>query len=220
MEFTIVNKMTALVAKRNSGKSFLLKYLVEQQKSKFSKIFVICPTETINKFYQKDSFVDKKCIYSDYDESFVSSLIDKMTKANTDKKQSSPDFKNVLLILDDVVADTNFHQSPSLKKLFVRGRHIGIAVIITSQYLHCIPPVSRSNSDFVCVGQVNKQGLDILCDEYIKAGLSKEEFVDIYKNNTRDYGFLLINNNSVKSDDLNLTYGQLKTPSEFVEKNK
>ena len=42
--FTIVNKTTALLAKRNSGKSVLLKHLVESERHKFNKIFVICPT--------------------------------------------------------------------------------------------------------------------------------------------------------------------------------
>ena len=43
--FTIVNKTTALLAKLNSGKSCLLKYLVEEKRHKFNKCFVICPRE-------------------------------------------------------------------------------------------------------------------------------------------------------------------------------
>jgi ABC-type dipeptide/oligopeptide/nickel transport system ATPase subunit len=51
--FTIVNKTVGLVAKRNSGKSCLLKHLVESERHKFSKIFVVCPTEKINRFYSE-----------------------------------------------------------------------------------------------------------------------------------------------------------------------
>jgi hypothetical protein len=138
-----------------------------------------------------------------------------MTKINKDKPQS--ELKHVLLIIDDVVADVNFHQSPSLKKLFVRGRHIGISVIITAQYLNSIPPIARTNSDFILVGQLNNQGLTILCDEFNKAGMPKDEFVQLYKNNTRDFMFFLINNNSTKTDDLNESFGNIKTPKEFVK---
>ena len=46
--FTIVNKTSALLAKRNSGKSVLLKHFVESERHKFNKIFVICPTEKIS----------------------------------------------------------------------------------------------------------------------------------------------------------------------------
>jgi hypothetical protein len=217
MNFDIVNKMTTLVAKRNSGKSILLKWLVSIR-NVFSKMFVICPTESINHFYQKNDFIPKNCIYPEYKESFINQLITDMTKINSNKPDNEK--KHVLLILDDLVADVKFHQSDTLKKLFVRGRHIGISVIITSQYLNSIPPVARANSDFICVGQVNKQGLDILCDEYIRAGMTKEEFITIYKESTRDYSFLVINNNSTKSDDPNESYGSVKTPQEFVDANK
>lgn len=217
--FTLVNKTITIVAKRDSGKSYLLKWLVTQYKEDFNKIFVICPTENVNKFYQKNEFIKGNCIYDSYDESFVNSLITKMTKCNEGKDKKSADFKQVLLILDDLVADTNFHNSPSLKKLYARGRHVGIAVIITSQYLYAIPPIARANSDYVVVGQLNKQGLDILCEEFITAGLTKEEFINIYKNSSRDYSFMVVNNNSTKTDDINESYGKIKTPDEFIKKN-
>ena len=49
--FTILNKTVGLIAKRNSGKSCLLKYLVQAEIHKFNKVYVICPTEKINRFY-------------------------------------------------------------------------------------------------------------------------------------------------------------------------
>ena len=35
----------------NNKKSVLLKHLVEAEEHKFHKVFVICPTERINRFY-------------------------------------------------------------------------------------------------------------------------------------------------------------------------
>ena len=52
-----------------------------------------------------------------------------MTEINANK--TIKEIKNTLLILDDVVCDHNFLQSPSLEKLFVRRRHINIAIILT-----------------------------------------------------------------------------------------
>ena len=48
--FTIVNITTELLTTRNSGKSCLLKYLVEAERNKFNKIFVICLTEKLINF--------------------------------------------------------------------------------------------------------------------------------------------------------------------------
>ena len=132
--FTIVNKITSLLAKRNSGKSVLLKHLVEAERHKFSKIYVICPTEKINRFYS--DIVNDECIFDSYDEKWVDKLINKMTEINSNKP--AKERKNVLLILDDLVSDTNFHQSPSFKKIIIRGRHINIAIILTFQYLNLI----------------------------------------------------------------------------------
>ena len=71
-----------------------------------------------------------------------------MTETNSNK----PDKKRIyiLLILDDVVSDNNFYQSPSLIKLFVRGRRICIAIILIFRYLHLIPPVARNGLYFLC----------------------------------------------------------------------
>lgn len=217
MNFTIVNKCIGLVAKRNSGKSYLLKYLVEREKKEFSKMFVICPTEKINQFYSKNNFIDPKNIYEKYDESFVNKLIDKMTQINQGVKQS--ELKKVLLILDDCIADVHFHTCESIKKLYARGRHIGISIMITTQYLKSIPPLIRTNTDYMLIGQLNAQGLTILCDEFIKAGMDKKEFCAMYRENTKDYNFLLINNNSTKSDDIDEYYGTLRTPENYVKLN-
>ena len=67
--FTICNHITGLIAKRNSGKSCLLKYLVESERHKFNKIFVICPTEKINRFYS--DIVDDESIYDSYEEKLL-----------------------------------------------------------------------------------------------------------------------------------------------------
>ena len=174
--FTIVNKITSLLAKRNSGKSVLLKHLVESEKHKFSKIWVICPTEKINRFYS--DIVDDECIFDSYDEKWVNKLIDKMTQINSN--QPAKERKNVLLILDDLVSDTNFHQSPSFKKIIIRGRHINIAIILTFQYLNLIPPTARSNLDTLFVGQMNKQSIDLLVSEFISGDIEKTEYIKMY----------------------------------------
>ena len=145
--FSTCNHTTGIVAKRCSGKSILLKYLVESERHKLNKIFVICPTEKINRFYS--DIVDDECIFDSYDEKWVNKLIDKMTQINSNKP--AKERKNILLILDDLVSDTNFHQSPSFKKIIIRGRHINIAIILTFQYLNLIPPTARSNLDTLFV---------------------------------------------------------------------
>ena len=213
IQLDIVNKTTSLVAKRGSGNSVLLKYLVDSCKEKFAKIYVICPTETVNSFYS--DMVEENCIFDEFSESWCETLISKMTEQNRGK--SKEEKKNVLVILDDCMSDTNFHQSKALKKLYMRGRHINIAVIATCQYLHNLPPVCRNNCDWLIAGQMNRQSVQLLCEEYLSGDLDKNDFGKLYNRATKDYGFLIINNTSIKeNDDLNQIYGIIKTPQEYV----
>ena len=214
-QFTLKNKIVSLIGKRNSGKSQMLRYLYNQQKHLFRAVFVVCPTETVNSFYS--DLVKKENIFDSYNEEWVEKLITKMTQVNAGK--SEKDASHILLILDDLCSDTNFHQSKSFKKLCTRGRHVKISVIITSQYIYQIPPVARNNSDFILCSQMNTQGLDLLSTEFLFGNLSKKDFIDLYYKNTADYGFLVINNNCTKSnDDINEIYGSLRVPENFIKK--
>ena len=91
--------------------------------------------------------------------------------------------------------------------------------MITAQYPYHVPPICRVNGDYICVGQLNTQGLEILTNEFLSGSLTKQEFIKMYYRCTNDYRFLLINNNSTKSnDDINSFYGILKVPPEYVKK--
>jgi hypothetical protein len=159
--------------------------------------------------------VDKSAIFDQWSEEWAEALIKQMTETNAGKEKKEK--KNVLLILDDVMSDTDFNNSPALKKLYTRGRHINIGVIATCQYLYNLPPVCRNNADWCVVGQMNRRSVQLLAEEYLSGDLDKTEFVKLYNRTTKDYGFLVINNTSIKdSDDLNQIYGCIKTPSNYV----
>jgi hypothetical protein len=213
MNLTLKNKTVLACAKRGSGKSNIMKYLIQAEERHFKQIFLVCPTEGVNKFFS--DFIPEDNIFESYNEKWVEALIDRMTKLNTGKYGDK--LTNVLLVLDDCISDVNFHQSPTIKKLFSRGRHIGIGVIVSTQYLFSVPPIIRNNSDFILCGQMNKQSVGLLCDEYLSGNIERADFVKLYNDSTKKYGFLLINNNSVEDcDDLNQIYGIIRTPADFV----
>ena len=66
--FELKNKAIVLIAKRNSGKSYLLKHLLEYsiKIKEFDKIYCISPTEKINKFYS--DIIPQNCIFDNYSE--------------------------------------------------------------------------------------------------------------------------------------------------------
>ena len=115
----------------------------------------------------------------------------RLIKLNAGKKDD--ECAHILLVLDDCVSDVNFHSAKNFEKLFTRGRHLKISLIITTQYPYLIPPVARINTDYILVGQMNKQGLKVMCDEFLMGDIEPREFMKMYYNATNDYGFLIIN---------------------------
>lgn len=213
MEFDILNKTLLVVAKRNSGKSQLIRYMIMLNRHLFDKIFLICPTEIVNGFYS--DIIEKKHIFTNYNEKFIENLIETMTRLNSNKPKDKR--QNILLILDDCISDATIKTSKPFELLFTRGRHINISIIFISQYLKAaITPVIRNNIDFCLFSQVNAQGLKLIYEEY-NYNLPKTDFYELFKRATKDYGFLLINNNSVKEGDLDELYGMVKTPKEYLK---
>jgi hypothetical protein len=213
MQLDIKNKCTLICAKRGSGKSVLAKWLI--QSCEFERIICFCPTEEINAHYSRDGLVDKRFIFSDWDEEYCKDLCDKMTKLNSNKTKA--EMKHVLLILDDCFADTSLHHSAQFKSMMMRSRHYGLAIMCLCQTLHSCPPFGRINMDNVILGMCPRASILLASDEYLSGDLDVKSFVQLYHKATQDYGFLLINNNSIKNSmDIDAIYGVLKTPKEFV----
>ena len=164
--FSLLNRALSIIGKRNSGKSQIIKYLLTYSiyKKEFNKIYVICPTNSINHFY--DSLVNPLNIKDSYDEEWVNLLISKMSKINDGKTSQKDKPYNVLLILDDVANDKAFHHSKTIRQLYGRGRHSFISIISVAQQLHSLATIQRSNADFLICGQMNCNNISLLCDEF------------------------------------------------------
>ena len=217
MNLDIQNKTILCCAKRGSGKSVLCKYLVEHNKDKYEKIFVVSPTEKIGHHYQKEGLVPSNCIFDTWSEEWATELTNNLQKINANKPKK--EMKMVLLILDDIFADVDFHHSPILKSIYLRSRHYGLGIFSLVQTLTSAPPYARINSDWVIMGQTNHASVSLAADEFLSGDLGKDGFIKLYNRSTTDHQFLVINNNSISnSTDLNQIYGIIKVPSDYVEK--
>ena len=209
--FSIQNKSISVVAKRNSGKSVLVKYLLKYaiSQNQFQKVYVICPTNDINHFY--DDIVDRNNIMNSYNPEWVTLLIEKASKINDGKTSQKDKPYNIMLVLDDLANDNSFHHSRTIKMLYGRCRHSFISIIVLGQQLVHVSPIMRNNSDYILCGQLNASNIEQLCDSYRVPSINKKEFIKLYKELTDDYKFMVINNNTVKdSNNINSFYGWIK----------
>ena len=211
-DFTIKNRTLTIIAKRNSGKSYLLMHLLQFsiENKDFHKIYVVSPTEKMNKFYS--DIIPENCLLDKYEDEWVLCLIEKMSKINAGKSKESDNPTHCLIILDGCTSDVNMDQMKGLKMLYTRGRHSFISICVISQNLTSVSPVMRNNSDYVLTGQLNASNVDSLCDNYRCPLITKKEFIKLYKQSTSDYNFFLINNNSVSDDvdNINSYYGIIR----------
>ena len=210
MEFSLVNKTTLITAKRGSGKSILCRYLVKAEMDKFDEIFVICPTEDCNHFYS--SFLDKRNIFTEFDPGWLEQFYKKIE--NNVKEGNK---QNVLLILDDCGSEQDFKKNPIIQRVFTRGRHHNISIIILQQQLYMVSPQCRANSDWLFSGQSTQKSIEILAEEFLVGNLTKREFIKMYHKSSSDHYFLLINNNSVKdANDISQLYSKIRVPKEYL----
>ena len=91
---------------------------------------------------------------------------------------------------------------------------------MTAQYIYQIPPVLRCNTDFVAVGQMNSQSLDLLTSEFQFGNITKKDFKAMYMKSTSNFNFLLINCNTAKeNDNLELIYGKISVDANSLRFN-
>jgi Cdc6-like AAA superfamily ATPase len=207
----VLGKRILFLGKTGSGKSQLVRYILTENIHEFSKVFVICPTERINKFYSR--LVPSENIFDEYNEEWMDKLLKKLSNMAESGKELQP----ILLILDDIGAENDVKNSKALQRIMCRGRHLKINCWQIFQYMMMCPTISRNQFDLVMCGQGNKQSLEILSDSYLFGDITRKEFQTLYHQNTRDYNFFVINTSSVKnSDDLNEIYSSIRTPPEYL----
>ena len=123
----------------------------------------------------------------------------KSRKELIDKKGIEWVTKNsrVLIILDDVIANRDFLNSPAALKAFALLRHYQVAIIVLMQSYNKLPRALRINSNAVAIFPSSQSEVEVLLDEITPAGLKKKEFQKVidYATDGR-YDFLYINNHA------------------------
>ena len=177
-----------LVGARRSGKSYYMKHLVQKLKSKYSLIVVFTHTK-INHFW--DDITDEKYIFETWNPSVIQKIYKRNEKIDNDLDKINP---NTLIILDDMADDTNLRTDSTFMSLFVRGRHHKCGLIMSTQYINLLSPTIRNNLDIIVIPiQRNKKNIDLLY-EFYGSVVDKDLFVELLRNNTKNYSVLVIRN--------------------------
>jgi hypothetical protein len=188
-------------AKRNSGKSVLIKDLLSYHKNiPFS--VVISPTESSNNFYS--NFIPKMLIHDDYQTELVEKFLDRQKKLTSKKKKEIRQFgssnidNRALLIMDDCMYQAKeFVSSKEIREIFMNGRHIAVNFYLTMQFPLGIPPALRCNVDYVFLLKDNiKKNKERLYEHWAGVIPTYQLFEQIFDQVTENYGVMVIDNRS------------------------
>jgi len=197
--------VVVLIGRRDTGKSFLVRDLLYYHQE-IPIGTVISGTEEGNGFYGK--MVPKLFIHNEYNTAIIENILKrqktvlKQIKKEIDTYKRSTIDPRAFVILDDCLYDDSWARDKMMRLLFMNGRHWKIMLIITMQYPLGVPPVLRTNIDYVFILRepyiANRKRI---YDNYAGMFPTFESFCQVMDQCTENYECLVINNNS-KSNKL------------------
>ena len=189
MEISVPFSMV-VVSKRNSGKSYLTKHLLNMfmiENKLFDYIVLFSSTAHLTKDFE---CLPKKAIQDDFSTTKINKILEHQKKSKDSKNP-----KQCLIILDDTIGqklDISF--KTNLDLLFSRGRHYNISIIFISQYIkNYISTTIRNNIDYLLFSVNNYNVIKIIYDLVVYDGNIKE-FIKFVNEKTKNYTFLIYNN--------------------------
>lgn len=180
-----------MVAKRRSGKSYLVRDLMYHMRHTLSAGIAMSGTESGNGFY--GTWLPSVYVYEEYDEGALHRLIERqrrMTKEGT--------AEGVFIILDDLAFDRKVLNSKIMRELLFNGRHLKITLVLCAQYLMDLQPGLRANIDYVFALKENVYRERLFRNFFPMAG-NMATFNAIMDNCTENYGALVLDNTANSS---------------------
>jgi len=152
------DKVVVFIGKRDTGKSFLIRDLLYYHRN-LPIGTVISGTEAANSFYS--SIIPPLFIHEEFNPMIIANILkrqktlaEKIKKDLESRGTTSVD-PRTFMIMDDCLYDDKWTRDKFVRSLFMNGRHWKILYIIALQYCMGIPPVLRTNIDFVFILREN-----------------------------------------------------------------
>jgi hypothetical protein len=168
-----------------SGKTNLAMNILTN-KNLYGKFFhcILVFSPTAGKY--DDSYAVLNLPKENFIEKFDNGMIEKIIEARKDKideKGGEWVSKNerMLIILDDVIADRQFLESPDALRLFSLLRHYLVSVLVMIQSYNKLPRALRNNCNAICVFPALRSEIEVIKDEVAPAEYTKKEFEELLK---------------------------------------
>jgi len=164
-----------------SGKSNAARYIMDHYYSKpngntswFDRVIFLSPTAKIDPVWKNLAGLNKQDRMEQVDPEKLTRILRKAEKETKSKGKKKT--KRILLILDDVIAESKFMNSKEFLKLFIRGRHFMISTMCMTQSYVKIPRSSRIQATHIIFFPSQTTEIERLYNEYGPHQMSKRAF--------------------------------------------
>lgn len=179
------SRITFLLGKRATGKSVLLKDLLSQM-PKPDYVLAMAPTEETLKMFR--SILPESCIFDHFSQEKLDRAVSLQKELVARGKK-----RTLLILLDDCMYQRGVLKSPSMRFIFLNGRHAHIGLIIACQYMMDVDVSLRSNVDYVLTLRENVLTNRNKLHKYFFGQYGKfDEFDRVFTTCTQNYGCLVL----------------------------
>jgi hypothetical protein len=207
----------------NSGKScVLVSMILDMYRNAWERIYIFSPSvhldscwKPVKDYIENDLKVDgdkEPFFFDKWEPEVLNDIVDTQRRViEESKKQKIKQLYGILIIIDDWADSPNVVHSNSgaasggsmLNTLFIRGRHMMISTIVSSQRLRLLAPTMRVNVQFMLVWRLrNRLELQSLLEE-ISAVYDIKTLEKMYQMATDDpYSFWYILFTARKKEDM------------------
>jgi len=178
--------LALFVARRNSGKSHLAKFLLARAQ-RFKWVLVICNTSFTGDW---GAIIGEENVLPVFDGEQLENLMERQAQLREDGVDNPG-----LIIMDDLIGAAHF-ESDVFTRLACAGRHYKITCWIACQHLFKLPPVLSSNSDYLFIlGVQNERVLKDLWDTFGGLGFDDVKALRAYAlKATENHGAMCVDN--------------------------
>lgn len=179
-----------ITAKRFSGKTFLIKEILNDReiKNRYDEIYVFTDTSLLDDTWKQ---INNKKVYLD-DDYKESKLVNLLNSLKEDFLESGKKVK-VLIVVDDLIEVYNNKKKGVFTTLATRSRHYGVDYIFSTQKYNRLPPIIRLNSTTKLFFKItNKQEMNVIKEELSTRDLPEEEVEKMIDETTKEaYTYIL-----------------------------
>jgi len=205
----VPNPSVVMIAKRGSGKSWVVRSILNYLKDRIPCGVIISQTEDLNSFYS--DFFPSLYIYSRYSGDIFKNVLErqKLIKIKNErriKKGKKPVDPNVFIIMDDCLASNGTWMKDNyVREVLFNGRHYNITYILTMQFSLGIVPELRGNFDYVfLLADDIFSNQERIYKHYAGIFPTFDAFRLVFRQVTNDFGSMVISNsNRNPNADLN-----------------